>query len=313
MRQCSAEWQNDFMRSTIAASFLAFACSAGDPLPVAEKYERARIAGDLVIARAMISRADSAAWAAPAGRNISPANFGLEEGGIPGAHFDSVRRGAASSDDTVLVESFLTVPNWETVGGRLKWNGSSHVDQAKTDLALMAGLPRITQKGVVRLVREGRHWSISLGIGHAARLQPYWAIANNEDSSYSVRTAAARQYLSVLRSPGPRLPYSEHTDSTLSAFIASQSIVDSLEFSLGLGRLDPGLSVLGTHELKGEVRNRSHSAVYLVVLRVTFTSGETEDVYAFNVPPQSRKEASSYGRWSGDIARTLVSQVQLKE
>jgi hypothetical protein len=286
------------------------ACSSEDPREAALHAERALIAGDALAFRALLSRDDSTELAKPEAAALAQV-YSAPSAGRAATTVDSARV-VRRAGDSATVAVFLTTPNWESVGGALKWDGTSYIDRSK-DPEFAKGLPRVTEVDSVRLVRERRGmrslWRLATGVRKEVRLFPLSLAVASQDSSISARAAAARAYRRETAALGVQLDPA--TDSILSAATESGGLADSVTYRVELRdeRSAQRSSILPIR-VAGYVVNRSRRALALVEVRAVLTSGEVADGHASNIAPGDSSQIIGYGNWRGRIVRHAISRIE---
>jgi hypothetical protein len=292
-----------------STAVLAGCSDRNSPEEVSLSYKRLELAGDRLAIRPMLSSADSAALAHPAGAEFRKSLFEDPQKAQFSTTSDSARVGRRAGD-TAWVAVFVTGPNWESIGGRYDFSGSKMIDRGE-DLKLAATLPRITSIDTVTLLREQRglrhdwrlYWNLPLSI----ETRPVWILAMTTDSALATRAAAAQRFLDLTR--GKR-PAGKYVDSVMTNVIMQAGYADSIEYTLGL---EPTPSLAGgavTERFTGLVTNRSSRPIKRLEITVLFTSGETTEATSYDIPPKSKKEILGFGNWAGAIKRHSLSHIQ---
>lgn len=111
------------------------------------------------------------------------------EGGEPGVVVDSVRVDSLAGD-TAWVATMVTIPNWERVGGRYQYADYRMQDRGG-DSALVASLPRVQDRWLLRLQLESGRWRWKPGLADAVAVKRHAILARDRDLPIRTRAALA--------------------------------------------------------------------------------------------------------------------------
>jgi hypothetical protein len=292
------------------AMFLA--CAVGDPTDTALQWKRAEYAGDVIAARALLSRPDSIALAAPGAQAFVQRAFATPLQPTHGVAIDSARV-ARTAGDTIWVAVYQRRPNWEGAGDLIQKVGDEYVNRMQ-DRAYADSLPKVTTIDTIAVLRErvglrGRY-RVFYDAALTVVVNPLAIALQSYDSTIATRAAAARAYRAAFDSAGQTVP--SVIEPELRQIIEQASYLDSIH--VGSFRVEsvgiPGLPL--DRVVKGSVENRSRRPLERVRFRVRFTGGESNNlVWASNIPPGRTAEVHSYGRWQGDIASIAIVEIVL--
>lgn len=288
------------------------ACSPPPPpTETAARYVQAQLTGDRVTARSLISAVDSADLAAPELRDLAARAFGEPDAGSPGSRLDSART-AQGGVDTATVLAYLSVPNWETVGGRYRFEGGAMIDRAH-DAALVASLPLIARVDTVELVRErsggGARWRVLWRARFQHERWVYFERALSYERSAAERSEAARALRQLYQRHGRTI--APGVDSSLREGLLQAAYADSIDTRVAVVSSPPLFAGAPTRQFTGWVRNRSRRAIASVWIDVVFTSGERTSAHASDIAPGASKKPLGFGNWSGAVASHRVTRVEL--
>lgn len=249
---------------------LLISCNSGPPpVEVTRTVVAASIAGDDQLIIDHLAREDSAVVA----RYFRTDTLErlTTEGGEPGVTLDSVKeihRGA----DSAVVRAFLTVPNWERVGGRLKYEDYRTVDRGQ-DASLVASLPRISDRWTMVTVLQNGRWRLRLRLAESVAFTRHFLPAHDEKLPINTRRLHFDSLIAIADTPEQVAEFRSIRDGLAAAM--------TIRIEMG-----PNAYMGGRWYTIVNPSDRDISSLDLVIVDAT---GKEVKEYAFDIPAGGQK------------------------
>jgi hypothetical protein len=283
-----------------AGLLLLSACGRRSPDEAVASYYQSRINGDLEGLVSHLTTADSEQlqrYGATDTLNLDE-DLGFLPAGEPGVQFDStevlIERG-----DTAFVHAFLTVPNWERVGGRFETVDFRQIDKGAANPDIVATLPKVRRTEDTRWVWENGSWKLSSDLGTTARVRSALMRYENEEAPLETRRGAAEEFVRI--SPGTR--WDPYVRADAESFLAGLPVVDSLKFTI-----DDYL--IAFHGVR--VTNATRRTIERLKLQIEDAEGRTHEADFSKIPANGKGYTVVQSKIAFPVRAMRVSNIRLK-
>jgi hypothetical protein len=187
------------------------------------------------------------------------------------------------------------------------------IRQAKeNDFEFLRARPRRSEIDSLVVVRERRHWLVSVDARFQAGVNPMWRAAFSHDSTLSERNSAfgrMAKYYRVNSRPVPEYLTAQAADVANGIVYKDSLLVSGAIVRNPLFRYAPSL---GSHQIEGVIRNIGSRRVYLARLIGILATGERKDIYVFDVLPGLPKSFSESSLFADGTVEFQVAEIQFK-